>query len=158
MAIEGIRLIEAQEVIDIAFPGSSTMRPENISDAVIHICEVKYIQPAFGAELFAALFDKYRDFADEFVKPALAYFVKCELIPSLSMQFSNGGVAVAAPQYMTAATDKQRVLLYESELGKAQTLLDEAVRYVENNLVNFPEYDTKTRRTINHKVVGGIIL
>lgn len=131
-------IITAQEVITIAFPATSNMKAESINEYVVHLAEIKYLRPALGEGLYAKL-GNYHDLC-EMLKPALAFFVKCELIPSLSLSMSNGGIAVSNPQYMTAATDKQRTLLLESELDKANTLLDEVVRYIGDNQEKYPEY------------------
>lgn len=131
-------IITAQEVITIAFPATSNMKAESVNEYVIHLAEIKYLRPALGEDLYAKLGD-YPDLC-EMLKPALAFFVKCELIPSLSLSMSNGGIAVSNPQYMTAATDKQRTLLLESELSKANTLLDEVVHHIGDNQEKYPEY------------------
>ena len=89
------------------------------------------------------------------LKPALAFFVKCELIPSLSLSMSNGGIAVTNPLYMTAATDKQRTLLYESELSKAYTLLNEALEQIAAS-DKYPEYKVATPKI--KRTSGNIIL
>lgn len=152
-------LITSQEVIDIAFSGLTNMRAESINDAIIHVAELRYIRPAFGVKMFDKLSDDYAEFTNEYVKPALAFFAKCEVLPSLSLNLSNGGVALANPQYSTPATDKQRTLLYESEFTKAQTLLDEALRYVTNNIEQFPDYEQpKPKNAPRTHRIGGIIL
>lgn len=146
-------LITPQEVVDIAFPANSNMKAENINEHIIHIAEVKYIRPAIGETLYKGLCN-YEELVTK-VKPALAYFVKCELIPSLSLSLSNGGLAVSNPQYMTAATDKQRTLLYESEMSKANTLLAEVLQYINDNRANYPEFTPQEKRGYRF---AGIIL
>lgn len=146
-------IITPQEVVDIAFPATSNMKAESINEYVIHATELKYLRPALGAELYGKLAD-YADLC-EALKPALAFFVKCELIPSLSLSMSNGGIAISNPQYMSAATDKQRTLLYESELNKAHTLLEEVLVDIAQS-GKYPEYRVTT--TPHRKTYGGIIL
>lgn len=152
-------LITAQEVIDIAFSGLTNMRAESINDTVIHVAELRHIRPAFGKKMFDKLSDNYADFTNEYVKPALAFFVKCEVLPSLSLNLSNGGVALANPQYATPATDKQRTLLYDSEFSKAQTLLAAALGHVNENIEQFPDYEPpKPKNAPRIHRIGGIIL
>jgi hypothetical protein len=146
-------IITPQEVIDIAFPAISNMKPESINEYVIHSTEIKYLRSALGEELYDKLVD-YPDLREE-LKPALAFFVKCELIPSLSLSMSNGGIAVSNPQYMSAATDKQRTLLYESELSKAHTLLNEVLENIVKS-GKYPEFRISTKPI--RKTYGGIIL
>lgn len=142
-------IITPQEVVDIAFPANSNMKAESINEYVIHSTEIKYIRTALGEALYAKLGELPE--LCEIIKPALAFFVKCELIPSLAINMSNGGLAITNPQYMSAATDKQRTLLYESELSKAYTLLDEALQQIERK---YPEYKGTPKR----KTSCGIIL
>lgn len=142
-------IITPQEVVDIAFPSNSNMKAESINEYVIHSTEIKYIRTALGEALYAKLGELPE--LCEILKPALAFFVKCELIPSLAINMSNGGLALSNPQYMSAATDKQRTLLYESELSKAYTLLDEALQQIERK---YPEYKGTPKR----KTSCGIIL
>ncbi|MBQ5844252.1 MAG: hypothetical protein IIW52_05295 [Alistipes sp.] len=146
-------IITPQEVVNIAFPANSNMKEESINEFVIHATEIKYLRPALGEELYSKL-SIYPELCEE-LKPALAFFVKCELIPSLSLSMSNGGIAIANPQYMSAATDKQRTLLYESELSKAHTLLEEVLVNIAQS-GKYPEYRVST--IPRRKSYGGIIL
>jgi ElaB/YqjD/DUF883 family membrane-anchored ribosome-binding protein len=148
-------LISAQEVIDLAFAESSNMREDSISATSISVAEIKYIRPAFGA-MFPLLGEKYADFTNEYVKPALAYFVKCEIIASIAIDMSNSGVAVANPQYQSAATDKQRQRLYDSEMSKAKTLLDFALEYIATHSEEFPDFSGTAPK--KHYRLGGLIL
>lgn len=148
-------LITAQEVIDLAFAENSNMMAESISETSIHIAEIKYIRPAFGV-MYPLLADKYADFTNDYVKPALAYFVKCEIVSSIAIDMSNSGVAVANPQYQSAATDKQRQRLYDSEMSKAKTLLDFALEYIAENKESFPDFSGEAPK--KHHRVGGILL
>lgn len=148
-------LITAQEVIDLAFAENSNMMAESISDTSIRIAEIKYIRPAFGA-MYPLLADKYADFTNDYVKPALAYFVKCEIVSSIAIDMSNSGVAVANPQYQSAATDKQRQRLYDSEMSKAKTLLDFALEHIATHSEEFPDFCGEAPK--KHHRVGGILL
>lgn len=139
-------LITAQEVIDIAFASNTNMSPESISDVVIHIAERKYIKPALGGLYDELQTKQYHKFAEEYIKPALAYFVKCEVMPSLAVSLGNNGIALASPQYMTSATDKQRQMLYDSELHKANLLLNEAVEYIHKHIEDFPMFNSVQRK------------
>ena len=148
-------LITAQEVVELAFAENSNMREESISDTSIRIAEIKYIRPAFGV-MYPLLADKYADFTNDYVKPALAYFVKCEIVSSIAIDMSNSGVAVANPQYQSAATDKQRQRLYDSEMSKAKTLLDFALEYIATHSEEFPDFSGDAPK--KHHRVGGILL
>lgn len=148
-------LITAQEVIELAFAENSNMREDSISGTSIRIAEIKYIRPAFGA-MYTLLADKYADYTNDYVKPALAYFVKCEIIASIAIDMSNSGVVVANPQYQTAASDKQRQRLYDSEMSKAKTLLDFALEYIATHSEEFPDFSGEAPK--KHHRVGGILL
>lgn len=148
-------LITAEEVIELAFAENSNMRADSISETSIRIAEIKYIRPAFGA-MYTLLADKYADYTNDYVKPALAYFVKCEIVSSIAIDMSNSGVAVANPQYQSAATDKQRQRLYDSEMSKAKTLLDFALEYIATHSEEFPDFSGEAPK--KHHRVGGLLL
>ena len=148
-------LITAQEVIDLAFAENSNMMADSIPDTAIRIAEIKYIRPAFGV-MYPLLADKYADFTNDYVKPALAYFVKCEIVSSIAIDMSNSGVAIANPQYQSAATDKQRQRLYDSEMSKAKTLLDFALEYIATHSESFPDFSGEAPK--KHYRLGGILL
>lgn len=149
-------LITAKEVIELAFAENSNMREESISSTSIRIAEIKYLKPVFG-NMYALLASRYSEFLDEYIKPALAYFVKCEIMSSIAIDMSNSGVAVANPQYQSAASDKQRQRLYDSEMSKAKVLLDEALSYIHTHIEDFPDYNGVTTPK-RHYRNGGIIL
>ena len=148
-------LITAQEVIELAFAENSNMREESISDTSIRIAEIKYIKPVFG-NMYSMLGTTYADFTKEYIKPALAYFVKCEIVSCIAIDMSNAGIAVANPQYQSAASDKQRQRLYDSEMGKAKVLLDDALDYIRANAEMFPDFVGQTPK--KHYRNGGLIL
>ena len=148
-------LITAQEVIELAFAENSNMREESISDTSIRIAEIKYIKPVFG-DMYSMLGTTYSDFTNEYIKPALAYFVKCEIVSSIAIDMSNAGIAVANPQYQSAASDKQRQRLYDSEMSKAKVLLDDALAYISAHAEEFPDFVGVTPK--RHPRIGGIVL
>ena len=148
-------LITAQEVIELAFAENSNMREESISSTSIRIAEIKYIKPTFG-NMYPLLGTTYADFTNDYIKPALAYFVKCEIMSSIAIDMSNSGVAVANPQYQSAASDKQRQRLYDSEMSKAKVLLDDALAYIYAHIEEFPDFEGKTPKP--HYRNGGLIL
>ena len=148
-------LITAQEVIELAFAENSNMREESISDTSIRIAEIKYIKPVFG-NMYSMLGTTYSDFTNEYIKPALAYFVKCEIVSSIAIDMSNSGIAVANPQYQSAASDKQRQRLYDSEMGKAKVLLDDALAYISAHAEEFPDFVGTAPK--KHYRNGGLIL
>lgn len=148
-------LITAQEVIELAFAENSNMREESISDTSIRIAEIKYIKPVFG-NMYSMLGTTYSDFTNEYIKPALAYFVKCEIVSSIAIDMSNSGIALANPQYQSAASDKQRQRLYDSEMSKAKVLLDDALAYISAYKEDFPDFGGIAPK--KHYRNGGLIL
>ena len=148
-------LITAQEVIELAFAENSNMREESISDTSIRIAEIKYIKPVFG-NMYSMLGTTYATFTNEYLKPALAYFVKCEIVSSIAIDMSNSGIAVANPQYQSAASDKQRQRLYDSEMSKAKVLLDDALAYISAHAEEFPDFVGTAPK--KHYRNGGLIL
>ena len=148
-------LITAQEVIELAFAENSNMREESISSTSIRIAEIKNIKPTFG-NMYPLLGTTYADFTNGYIKPALAYFVKCEILSSIAIDMSNSGIAIANPQYQSAASDKQRQRLYDSEMSKAKVLLDDALAYISSHIEEFPDFAGTAPK--QHYRNGGLIL
>ncbi len=88
-------LITQQEVIDAAFLEREQISPNSIRPLRIEIAEEKYIRPRFGDVLFEEFATGYHaDFVNQYIKPALAHFVRSAIIDELSMQVGDNGVVI----------------------------------------------------------------
>ncbi|MDR1347753.1 MAG: hypothetical protein LBJ63_04885 [Prevotellaceae bacterium] len=151
-------LIEANEVLELAFTQYDHIDDEAILETKIRAAEDKFIRPVLNGVYFAMLEGRHAVFCNEFIKPALAYFVKYSVIPDLSVKIGNNGAQTAYTQFSDAATDKQREILRAQALDDGNQHLNIAVRYVEEHIRDFPEYKKIKNEQKHTSILGGIIL
>lgn len=88
-------LIKPAEVIDYAFLPRETINPLSIKQLKIDITQQRYLLPRFGDDMFESMIDgDYFDFVKEYVKPALAFYVRASIIDELSVLMSEQGAVV----------------------------------------------------------------
>jgi len=95
---------------------------------------------------------------DKLERP-LAFFVKHELIPDMSINTTDSGLQVLTTEFSSPATDKQRGDIQDMSLTHGKTLLDEIVRFIEKdeNLPNYPTYLTSRHSSNTISRNGGIV-
>jgi hypothetical protein len=159
-------LITAAEVVALAFTDTN-LTTGLIKDSFIEIAEQQYIRPALGDKFFAALrasapAGDNKTFDDNYLKIALAFFVKYVAMPDLAMKITGAGVAISQPGGTVTPTDKQREGVSQAAMDGAQTLLKAAIDYLDNNLSLYPLYatamDDGETTPAGVTVKGGIIL
>jgi hypothetical protein len=151
-------LVEAKEVLILAFSQYDHIDEQAILETKIRAAEDKFIRPVLNGVYFAMLAGKYINFCNEFIKPALAYFVKYSIIPDLSVKIGNSGAQTVYTQFSDAATDKQREILRTQALDDGNQHLNIAVRYIEDHIKDFPEYQKNKNEQKRTSILGGIIL
>lgn len=155
--------ITKAEVIDIAFERGK-LREEYIKDAKVEICEEQFIRPVLGSDLYEHLNQDNANLnADEtalkvLLKKAIAYYVKYECLPDISLQVGNKGVQLGETDYSQVASDTQRGVLRETALNNGHTLINRAVRHIESNQGKFSLY--KKSGNVKNRIQkrGGLIL
>lgn len=101
-------LATPQQVIDLAFAANEKITPVSIKETKIDAAQEKYIRPVLG-KLYDALLDgKYPELLDNYVRPALAYYVRYSVIPDLALKLNDKGAQTYFSEYANTATDKQR--------------------------------------------------
>lgn len=151
-------LIAPQQVVELAFSANNPISPASIKEAKIIAAQEKYLRPVLG-KLYDALLDgKYSELLDEYIRPALAHYVRYAIIPDLSLRLGDKGVLNPFSDHANAATDKQRAELRQQDKEDANILIDNAVRYISEHRDRFPEYEP--RENVRKKAIcnGGIIL
>ncbi len=149
-------LITPDEVIKLAFSPTEQIKPSAIVESKIIAAEEKYIRPVLGG-LFEALKEgKYPELLDEYIKPALAYYVRYGVIPDLSLKLNNMGAQTAFTGHTNAATDKQRGEMRMQAKDDADALLSKALRRISNG--DYLEYNPE--KNVRGKVImnGGLII
>ncbi|MDE5944197.1 MAG: hypothetical protein K2G93_01245 [Rikenella sp.] len=88
-----MQLISQDEVLSLAFSGDDAIDTSHVRAARIEAAQLRYIRPAFGNAMYREMIlEQYRDFVSGYIKPALAHFVRYELIGELAVRASDRGV------------------------------------------------------------------
>ena len=129
-------LISSAEALSLAFTPAEFQREELIPAVTIETAQLRYLNPAFGPLYDCLNEPRYEAFVERYVKPALACYVRALVIDA------------------RAAAGRLR----RQALRDAETLLEEAIEFVERHPEDFPEYDPDLgiRRRVLFK--GGLIL
>lgn len=151
-------LITAAEVLETAFPSNEYIPEEMIVPTRIETAQLEFLRPAFG-KLYDKLGEEpYATFCRTYIKPALAYYVRYLMVDEQCAAIGAAGVRQNKSSYTEAVPDSRLHRLRRQARNDADTLLDKAIDYVENNPAMFPEYDPK--ENIRHRILikGGFIL
>lgn len=149
-------LITPQEVILIAFSPAEQIQPSSIIESKIIASEEKYIRPVLGKLVDALKEGMYPELLNDYVKPALAYYVRYSIIPDLSLKLNGIGAQTAFTAHSNAATDRQRSEMRMQAKDDADALLSKALRHIATG--KYPEYEA--RKDIRNKIIikGGLII
>lgn len=147
-------LISQQEVLTLAFSAFDHATADLINEMKIIAAQERHIRPVFG-KLYEAMSDgKYEAFIAEYIKPALAFYVRHSALPDICVKVGNNGSQIPYTAHSNAASDKQREALRSQAMDDANSLLNIAIRHVEENQSLFPEY-VKTDNAKNKGVMNG---
>lgn len=88
-----MQLIIPDEVLSLAFSADDPIEPAHVRPARIEAAQLRYIRPAFGDGMYRSMEqERYDTFVDQYIKPALAHFVRYELIAELAVRAGDSGV------------------------------------------------------------------
>lgn len=88
-------LITPVEVVEHAFMPRENISPQVIRPAKIDIAADHFVRPRFGDELYDKFIEgEYSPFVEEFIKPALAHYVRYGVVDELSIQMSDSGAVL----------------------------------------------------------------
>ena len=151
-------LITAAEVLETAFPSNEYVPEGMIVPARIETAQLGFLRPVFG-KLYDKLGEEpYAAFCRTYIKPALAYYVRYLMVDEQSAAIGAAGVRQNKSAYTEAVPDSRLHRLRRQARNDADTLLDKAIDYVENNPAMFPEYDPKENIRRRVLIKGGFIL
>lgn len=153
-----MRFITQVRVIELSF-SNATNETALIKDSIIEAAQLRWIKPMLGDDLWDLLETEWDENGNATglsannlilfnkLENPLAFFVKHELIPDMSINTTAAGLQVINTEYSSPATDKQRGEIQNTALTHAKTLLDEITRWIEKtaNLANYPTYSTSTQ-------------
>lgn len=88
-----MNLINPREVISHAFSTRDSVSESSIRAAKITVAQERYIRPAFGDQMFDRMVTgEHSAYVNTYIKPALAHFVRYELIGELALQVGDQGI------------------------------------------------------------------
>jgi len=151
-------LISPGEVIELAFSSYDQIDPALITDTRIEAAQLKFLAPAVE-NLYAPLTEGlHRDFCQEFIKPALAYFVRYHLFLTLAVRIGNQGINQLILTESSPVEAGQLARLRRESRETAQLFLQKAIDFIRQNPLSFPEWDSGNREKKLARVNGGIII
>ena len=151
-------LITAAEVLETAFPSNEYVPEGMIVPARIETAQLGFLRPVFG-KLYDKLGEEpYAAFCRTYIKPALAYYVRYLMVDEQCAAIGAAGVRQNKSAYTEAVPDSRLHRLRRQARNDADTLLDKAIDYVENNPAMVPEYDPKENIRRRVLIKGGFIL
>lgn len=141
-------LITPAEVLETAFPATEQFRDDLIRPTMIEVAQLQYLQPVFGALFDALEEERYSDFVSTYIKPPLAYYIRCMVIDELTASVGTLGILQEKSDYGSPASIRLQERLRRQARTTASVYLDRAVGVIEANPESFPEYDRN--RNLRH--------
>lgn len=151
-------LISTLEIAELAFSKNDNIRQGVINDTEIYTAQIKFIKPALG-NLYPMLHkQEYNEFLNKRIKPAIAWFVKYQIINRMNIKIDQDGISQMSTVENRKNADRNTINQLRKETWKtANNLLKNAIEYIRINPERFSEFDNQ--KYINHaKINGGIII
>ena len=159
-------LITAAQVISTAFTNSS-FDEYLIKAQLIRSAEVQYIRPALGDELYALVVAEHtagvytldnQALVEDYIQPALAYYVKLLVLPDLNINTGSQGLMVNGSEFSSQATSSMRAELAQATKQIADSIIADMIKLItedENN--RYPTYYSGTNIT-SKRAIGGFLV
>ena len=132
------KFVTASEVISTAFTNQAT-DTALISDAILEIAELAHIKPELGLDMFEELKTQNHngtlttansDLLTHYLKPALCWFVRFEVMNEIQYNTTSAGLVVNVSDFSTPANVEQFNQMKSDTFRKAKVLLDDMIAYI----------------------------
>jgi hypothetical protein len=144
------KFVTASEVISTAFTNQAT-DTALISDAILEIAELAHIKPELGLDMYEELKTQNHngtlttansDLLTHYLKPALCWFVRFEVMNEIQYNTTSAGLVVNVSDFSTPANVEQFNQMKSDTFRKAQVLLDDMIAYIthDDQLNDYPLY------------------
>lgn len=144
------KFVTASEVISTAFTNQAT-DTALISDAILEIAELAHIKPELGLDMYEELKTQNHngtlttansDLLTHYLKPALCWFVRFEVMNEIQYNTTSAGLVVNVSDFSTPANVEQFNQMKSDTFRKAQVLLDDMIAYIthQDQVNNYPLY------------------
>ncbi len=150
-------LITPAEVCSLAFASSPGVRPDAITEPTILSAQEKFIRPVLGPLYESVENGRAAQLLNDYIKPALAYYVKLLILPSIAVSAGSLGLIQQKGGNFTPATAENIAPLRRRTRSEATALIRRAVNHIEASPTLYPEYDPAqnilNRISINSQIV-----
>ena len=144
--------VTASEVIANAFTNQAT-DTALISDSILDIAELAHIKPELGLDFYEQLKTQNHNstltsdntvLMNDFLKPALCWFVRFEVMNEIQYNTTSAGVVVNVSDFSTPANVEQFNQMKSDTFRKAKVFLDDMIAFIthEDQVNKFPLYGT----------------
>jgi hypothetical protein len=144
------KFVTPSEVISTAFTNQAT-DTALISDAILEIAELAHIKPELGLDMFEELKTQHHngtlttansDLLTHYLKPALCWFVRFEVMNEIQYNTTSAGLVVNVSDFSTPANVEQFNQMKSDTFRKAKVLLDDMIAYIthDDQLNDYPLY------------------
>lgn len=151
-------IISPPEVVALAFSDGGYVAPEAVGEVDITSAIERWIKPVVGEALLEAVQGgEYAELRDEYLRPAVAAYVRLMLQPRLNVATSQLGLYTPNSSHQKAADEASRRELIRSLRMRASTLLRRLSAYLEQNKESIKEYSSKDNILNRCSYDGGFI-
>ena len=145
--------VTASEVIANAFTNQAT-DTSLISDSILDIAELAHIKPELGLDFYEQLKTQNhtggtlsavnQTLVTDFLKPALYWFVRFEVMNEIQYNTTSAGLVVNVSEFSSPANVEQFNQMKSDTYRKAKVFLDDMIAYIthEDQVNKFPLYGT----------------
>ena len=147
-------LIKANEVIAIVFKSKKV--DEALIENSIPLAERKYIKKVLGATLYNLLVSENdnqtftgnnKTLLNDYIQPALAYYVTAEALPSFSAELTANGFNKNVPLGTEPASEADYTRHVSQYLSNAELYINDAKEYMNDNNISY------SGKTISNKTL-----
>lgn len=144
-----VQLINSTEVLVISSPNSN-IDEDYITDDVIILSQRKYIRRQLGDDLYNELISQYdnntltdlnKTLLDDYIKPALGYYILFESLADIHIQLGNQGIRINQDGFSNEGSSADYGLYRDAKRTKGEWYLEEMRSYLKDNATDYPLYD-----------------
>lgn len=146
------------EVVAAAFPGSLDPDGSFVPVGAIAAAEQKFLKPTLNGLYDRLTEGAYGELLEEYVKPALAHYVRYLLLPTIAAQVGTTGVVQPRSASFGAASDRAVAAVRRRTRSEATALMQRLVEHIEALAAEYPEYDPAQNVLNRVSTVAGIVL
>jgi hypothetical protein len=159
------QLITATEIVQLAFTNEN-VDTFALKDTFIEIAQEEHILPILGKDLYNEIVDQNNTatltalnttLLDDYIKNALAFYSKYELLDDLSIETTDKGLQVAESDFSRAANGEERGDMKSKAKKHADTFADKMTRFL-NDSDDYPLYNQGNSQRNTGGSFGGVIL